>query len=164
MFSAQIIPNAGGQGVVWMFNMVHLCPSVPQYSTAPSSCCLAFPWQLGCNTAVTWAVLVTDWSAAQVMWELHDGKEKSLLFAKIKQFADCRRGLKGRGLSSCWKSITRALVTFSWTFVSAKRASVGTRGIFPSSFGSIEMYVKTLVLENLCRKGFDELFWDVCPH
>jgi len=26
------------------------------------------------------------------------------------------------------------------------------------------MYVKTFVLENLCRKGFDELFWDACPH
>lgn len=45
-----------------------------------------------------------------------------------------------------------------------KCVSVGTRGVFPSSFGGIEMYVKTLVLENLCRKGFDELFWDVCPH
>lgn len=52
----------------------------------------------------------------------------------------------------------KALVTFSWTFVSAKCASVGTRGVFPSSFGDIEMYVKILVLENLCRKGFDELF------
>lgn len=47
---------------------------------------------------------------------------------------------------------------FFWTLVTTKCTSMIVAVGFASSYGSVEMYVKTLAHENLCRKGLMSYF------
>lgn len=60
--------------------------------------------------------------------------------------------------------IVEALVTFFGYWLVQNLCQYIIAVVFPSGYGSIEVHVETLVLGNLYRKGFDELFWQVCPH
>jgi len=81
-FSVQILPNVRGHSVVWVLECLRSYNSAPtphapgQYSGLKSLPSL----QQYCHLSSA-----NYLSGAHFWWELHEGKNKSLLFAKTKQ-------------------------------------------------------------------------------